>query len=258
MNECKRQSNWKTFKDDEEAGAEAAVASFNKCLLSRRRELHFQGNGKFFLKRFHWSPHCAAVHQSAAYMVQDTTTNSTFHNYFISVLLFFLRTFFTVSGDGMCVNIWTSRYWKTYPLLSYTWKDERMKKVCKLAHPYSDSQIQTWTYIRARSILWCIWIGKLWKKNVYNGNESTIAIYWRWRQFPHSCTQPASHWRCWASRKINERVLNGDCACLHTKGFRFEFLLHVLLLVKCQNAFQRMVGCMCVHIRVPTTTTTGM
>lgn len=95
VNECKRQSNWKSFKndddgDDDEEAAAAADVSFNKCLLSRRRELHFQGNGKFFLKRFLWSPHCA-VHQSV-YMVQDTTANSTFHNYFISVSLFFLRT----------------------------------------------------------------------------------------------------------------------------------------------------------------------
>lgn len=40
-------------EDDEEA---AAVASFNKCLLSRRRELRFQGNGKFFLETIRSEP----------------------------------------------------------------------------------------------------------------------------------------------------------------------------------------------------------
>lgn len=148
MNECKRQSNWKTFKDDDEA----AAASFNKCLLSRRRELHFQGNGKFFSKWFLRSPHCAVVHQSAS-MVQDTTTNSTFHNYFISVLLLFLRTS-TVSGNGMCVNIWTSRYWKLIHCCRTHGKMERMKKGCTLAdaaHAHTHiriqiKQIQTQTY----------------------------------------------------------------------------------------------------------------
>lgn len=72
--------------------------------------------------------HCAIVHQPS-YMVQDTTTNSTFHNYFIPLRF------------SLCLNILVSvciltselvDLLKTYPVLSYIWRYESRNN-CKLS-----------------------------------------------------------------------------------------------------------------------------
>lgn len=127
--------------------------------------------------------HCVTVHQPPN-MVQDTTTtNSTFHNNFI--LLHFFPFFSRTSMSLLMVCALTSELvdlQKTYPMLCCHTHGEMKRTIVKWVSAHTHMHIALALCITRhipaqKAFSWYIWIyGKLWKKNVYNGNESTIAI----------------------------------------------------------------------------------